>query len=151
MRDRTPGVREYRRGVSLLGRSSSGPVSPGQDELDLGEVRRGGGADGRRGGLDGGPPGREAVLAGRRSGETAARAARFGEPDGRVVATSSQLLWQVLTDAYAQLGFDVLGDEAFRAMVLARIVGPTIRRRTVCGCWERSGRGPGRCARCSGR
>jgi hypothetical protein len=44
---------------------------------------------------------------------------------GRVVATSSLLLWQVLIDAYAQLGFDVLADEAFRAMVLARIVEPT--------------------------
>lgn len=44
---------------------------------------------------------------------------------GRVVATSSQVLWQVLTDAYSRLGFDVLADEAFRAMVLARIVEPT--------------------------
>ncbi len=44
---------------------------------------------------------------------------------GRVVATSSVLLWRVLTGAYARLGFDVLGDEAFRAMVLARIVEPT--------------------------
>jgi Transposase DDE domain len=44
---------------------------------------------------------------------------------GRVVATSSQLLWQVLTGAYARLGLDVLADEAFRAMVLARIVEPT--------------------------
>jgi hypothetical protein len=39
-----------------------------------------------------------------------------------VVATSSLLLWRVLSDVYSHLGFDVLGDEAFRAMVLARIV-----------------------------
>jgi hypothetical protein len=44
---------------------------------------------------------------------------------GRVVATSSLLLWQVLTDAYSRLGFDMLADETFRAMVLARIVEPT--------------------------
>jgi hypothetical protein len=42
-----------------------------------------------------------------------------------VVGTSSLLLWQVLTDAYRRLGFDALADEAFRAMVLARIVEPT--------------------------
>jgi hypothetical protein len=43
---------------------------------------------------------------------------------GRVLATSSLLLWRVLTDAYSRLGFGVLADEAFRAMVLARIVEP---------------------------
>jgi hypothetical protein len=43
---------------------------------------------------------------------------------GRVLATSSLLLWRVLTDACSRLGFDVLEDEAFRAMVLARIVEP---------------------------
>jgi hypothetical protein len=42
-----------------------------------------------------------------------------------VVATSSLVLWQVLTDAYRRLGFDQLADEAFRAMVLARIIEPT--------------------------
>ena len=36
-----------------------------------------------------------------------------------VTGTASQVLWQVLTDAYARLGFEVLGDEAFAAMVLA--------------------------------
>ena len=41
------------------------------------------------------------------------------------MGTSADLLWAVLTSAYARLGFDVLGDEAFRAMVLARIVEPT--------------------------
>ena len=44
---------------------------------------------------------------------------------GQVVATSSLVLWQVLTDAYARLGFEALADEAFRAMVLARIIEPT--------------------------
>jgi hypothetical protein len=44
---------------------------------------------------------------------------------GRVVGTSSLLLWRVLTDAYRRLGFDALADEAFRAIVLAQIVEPT--------------------------
>jgi Transposase DDE domain len=59
-----------------------------------------------------------------------ARATAAG-PGGRVVATSSLVLWQVLTDAYARVGFDALGDEGFRAMVLARIVEPTSKAGTV--------------------
>ena len=50
---------------------------------------------------------------------------------GRVVGTSADLLWSVLTSVYAQLGFDVLGDEGFRAMVLARIVEPTSKAEVV--------------------
>ena len=42
-----------------------------------------------------------------------------------ITSTRSRLLWEVLTSAYAALGFEVLGDEAFRAMVLARIIEPT--------------------------
>ena len=54
-------------------------------------------------------------------------------PAGQVVVTgtASQVLWQVLTDAYAQLGFDVLGDEAFAAMVLARCVEPASKLATI--------------------
>jgi hypothetical protein len=50
---------------------------------------------------------------------------------GRVVGTSADLLWAVLTSAYARLGFDVLGDDGFRAMVLARIVEPTSKAEVV--------------------
>ncbi|WP_298325387.1 IS1634 family transposase [Haloactinopolyspora sp.] len=50
---------------------------------------------------------------------------------GRVVGTSADLLWSVLTSAYTRLGFDVLGDEGFRAMVLARIVEPTSKADVV--------------------
>ncbi len=48
-----------------------------------------------------------------------------------VTGTASQVLWQVLTDAYARLGFDVLGDEAFAAMVLARCVEPASKLATI--------------------
>ena len=54
-----------------------------------------------------------------------------GSVEGRVVATSSLLLWHVLVGVYARLGFDVVGDEAFRAMVLARIIEPTSKADTV--------------------
>ncbi len=50
---------------------------------------------------------------------------------GKVVSTSSLLLWDVLARAYADLGFDALGDSAFRAMVLARIVEPASKADTV--------------------
>ena len=50
---------------------------------------------------------------------------------GRVVGTSAALLWRVLTGAYARLGFDVLADDGFRAMVLARIVEPTSKAQVV--------------------
>ncbi|MFW6195420.1 MAG: IS1634 family transposase, partial [Chloroflexota bacterium] len=46
-------------------------------------------------------------------------------PGAVVVGTASQVLWEVLADAYTRLGFDAVGDEAFRALVLARIIEPT--------------------------
>lgn len=54
-----------------------------------------------------------------------------GTPAARVVSSSSRWLWQVLADAYARLGFDALGDEAFRALVLARLIEPTSKADTV--------------------
>lgn len=44
---------------------------------------------------------------------------------GRVVATASLTLWRVLEQAYSRLGFDSLGDEAFKALVLARVIEAT--------------------------
>ena len=49
----------------------------------------------------------------------------------RVLSTSSRILWEVLTDAYRLLGFDKLGDEAFRSLVLARIIEPTSKADTI--------------------
>jgi hypothetical protein len=48
-------------------------------------------------------------------------------PVGQGVITGKRcaLLWQVLTGGYRELGFDVVGDDAFEQMVLARIVEPT--------------------------
>ena len=111
--------------LALLLSAARERLSPGQDALDLGDLVECGAADGRRRGLDRGPPGRAGHAGGRRARDIGWRAPCLGERRGRVVATSSQLLWQVLTDAYAQLGLEVLADEAFRAMVLARIVEPT--------------------------
>ena len=44
---------------------------------------------------------------------------------GVITGKRSAVLWQVLSSVYARLGFDVVGDEAFKQLVLARIVEPT--------------------------
>lgn len=44
---------------------------------------------------------------------------------GRVVGTDSRVLFEALAAVYAQLGFGVLEDEVFAALVLARVVEPT--------------------------
>jgi hypothetical protein len=52
---------------------------------------------------------------------------------GRAVVTgsASEVLWDVLIDAYRRLGFDAVADEAFRGLVLARIVEPTSKLAAV--------------------
>lgn len=54
---------------------------------------------------------------------SALRAERVSPP--RVVATASGLLFDTLAGIYDDLGFDVVGDEVFRDLVIARIVEPT--------------------------
>jgi hypothetical protein len=101
--------------LALLVAAARDRLLHGQAALDLGEV--------------GAVPARMAGVADwtlPAAGLPSAARARAGvRPEGRVVAASSLLLWRVLSDAYSHLGFDVLGDEAFRAMALARIAGPT--------------------------
>ncbi|WFP16715.1 hypothetical protein P8192_00885 [Citricoccus muralis] len=48
-----------------------------------------------------------------------------------VTGTVSQVLWDVLADAYTYLGFDGLEDDAFRSMVLARIIEPASKLATT--------------------
>jgi hypothetical protein len=43
----------------------------------------------------------------------------------RVLKTCSRLLYDVLAGVYSSLGFDVVGDEVFRDLVIARVVEPT--------------------------
>lgn len=111
--------------LALLLASARQRVIPGQGALDLGALsavpaRLDGVADWTS------EPGR----AGQQMLETTEavsprRGRRPAAAAGQVLATSSLVLWQALTDAYTRLGFDRLGDEAFRAMVLARIIEPT--------------------------
>ncbi len=43
----------------------------------------------------------------------------------RVISTSSRVLYDVLAGVFTSLGFDALGDDVFRDLVIARIVEPT--------------------------
>ena len=50
---------------------------------------------------------------------------------GVITSKSSAVLWNVLENAYAHLGFDVVADEAFKQLVLARLVEPTSKADSV--------------------
>ena len=114
--------------LALLLASARERLTPGQGALDLGEVpalpaRVDEVADWTS---ERGAPTGQQVLEETDAAVSPRRGRpRAAGPAGQVVATSSLVLWQVLTDAYARLEFDKLADEAFRAMVLARIIEPT--------------------------
>ena len=96
--------------LALLLRAARERLQPGQGELDFGplqeaRVKIGDVADWTR------PPAGELPLA-----ATAGPAERCGRPPlvaggGRVVGTASLLLWNVLAEAYGQLGFDARSEE----------------------------------------
>ena len=44
---------------------------------------------------------------------------------GVITGKRSALLWRVLEEVYGRLGFDAVADEAFKQLVLARIIEPT--------------------------
>jgi hypothetical protein len=109
--------------LALLLAAARERLSPGQDVLDLGD-------------LPVVPARMDEVADWTAEPELPSRSAAGGRPPsvaagGRVAGTSADLLWSVLTSAYAQLGFEVLGDDGFRAMVLARIVEPTSKAEVV--------------------
>ncbi len=51
-------------------------------------------------------------------------------PPGRISATSSRLIYEVLGAVYDQLGFNIVGDDVFRDLVIARIIEPTSKADT---------------------
>lgn len=56
-----------------------------------------------------------------------------GRPPGQAVveSTASTVLWEALVGVYDHLGFDVLADECFRQLVLARVVEPTSKADSI--------------------
>ena len=61
--------------------------------------------------------------------DTAPAPDRSGRPV--VEATGSLILWEALSSVYDALGFAAVRDEAFRALVLGRIIEPTSKVDTV--------------------
>lgn len=64
--------------------------------------------------------------------ELARSSAQPGATPGPVVEhAASELLWQVLQNAYRELGFDAVEDAVFAQLVAARLVEPTSKRDTL--------------------
>src|SRR5699024_10717319 len=48
-----------------------------------------------------------------------------------VTGSSARVLWQTLEDAYQLLGFEAVGDEVFKKLVLARVIEPVSKADTI--------------------
>ncbi|XDP44044.1 hypothetical protein AB5L97_12190 [Sinomonas sp. P10A9] len=48
-----------------------------------------------------------------------------------VAGTRCEVLWEALSDTHSRLGIDAIADEAFRSMVLTRIVEPASKLATI--------------------
>jgi hypothetical protein len=112
--------------LALLLHAARELLHPGQGELDLGPVPEApvsvaDVADWTR-------PEETGLFPAQEPAEGPGRPAAAG---GRVVGTASLLLWQVLETAYARLGFDAVGDEAFEALVLGRVIEATSKADTL--------------------
>jgi transposase len=70
------------------------------------------------------PPGRH-VVAGLFADAASGSSSRRLVPRLRVLKTCSGLLYEALAGVYSSIGFDVVADEVFRDLVIARIVEPT--------------------------
>jgi len=53
------------------------------------------------------------------------------DADAKVIASPATILWEILEVAYDRLGFNILDDTAFKAMVLARLIEPTSKAVTI--------------------
>jgi hypothetical protein len=119
--------------LALLLAAAPEQLSPGQDVLDPGDLRV--------------IPARMDEVADWTGGaELPVQPAAGGHPvavaaGGRVAGTSADLLWAILTSAYARLGFDVLADDGFRARSWHASWSRHPRPRS-CGSWTRSARRP---------
>ena len=125
--------------LALLLTAAADRLHPGQESLDLGplprpEVRLAEVADwtdtsrDQIGAVAAGAVAAGAVAVG---GEVKATEKRQVEGGGRVVRTSALTLWSVLEQAWTALGFDDVSDDAFRAVVLARVVEPVSKADTL--------------------
>ena len=119
--------------LALLLTAATDRLHPGQEVLDLGplpqpRVRLADVADWS-------DAGRDQIGAVAAGGEVEIAGKRQVDGCGRVVRTSALTpaltLWSVLEQAWTALGFDVVSDDAFRAVVLARMIEPVSKADTV--------------------
>ena len=73
-------------------------------------------------------PGQDVLDLGGMDGDDAGGVA---ERPGVITGKRSAVLWQVLSAVYDRLGFDVVADDAFKELVLARIIEPTSKADSV--------------------
>lgn len=73
-------------------------------------------------------PGQDVLDIGGMDGDDAEGVA---ERPGVITGKRSALVWQVLSTVYDRLGFDVVADDAFKELVLARIIEPTSKADSV--------------------
>ena len=74
---------------------------------------------------------RDRIHAGQQALDLPLTADATGSGGAVVTGSASEVLREVLLEAYRRLGFDAVADEAFRALVLARIVEPTSKLAAV--------------------
>ena len=115
--------------LALLLRAARERLHRGQGELDFGplqeaKVNTDDVADWTR------PPAGELLAAAAGPAERSGRQPLVAG-GGRVVRTASLLLWNVLAEAYGRLGFDAIADDAFKDLVLGRIIEPTSKADTL--------------------
>ncbi len=113
--------------LALLLAAAREQLHPGQGELELGSVLEV--AAGMTGIADWTSPS-QALPVGLPGAAGGPGRAQLVAGSGRVVRAASLLLWGVLADAYDQLGFTAVADEAFKALVLARIIEPVSKADT---------------------
>ena len=96
-------------------------LHPGQQTFDFGDIEQ--------------APVKTSDIADWRDPETIkqsdAKQSRSISATGRVIASPAMILWDILEAAYDRLGFNVLDDPAFKAMVLARLIEPTSKAQSI--------------------
>lgn len=53
------------------------------------------------------------------------------DADAKVIASTAAELWEILEAAYDRLGFNILDDAAFKAMLVAMLIEPTAKADTI--------------------
>lgn len=96
-------------GLRIILVKAEAQLQPGQQTFDFGDIEQ--------------APVKTSDIADWRDPETIkqpdTKQSRSISATGKVIASPAMILWEILEAAYDRLGFNVLGNPAFKAMVLA--------------------------------